>query len=121
MQKHKKEMMENAIFMGIVALLIVSLVTLMGHDMTANAIKEGKPVNETGRAYWTFASIISISAFLFIALTLRTFLPEKKVIKVEEELKEFIHQCGHRGYVKEEIVALLSGHGWSKQEIEEYF
>ena len=42
MQKHLKNRLESAIFMGIVAILVVSLISFMEYDINARVIYENE-------------------------------------------------------------------------------
>jgi len=122
MQKHRKDKLENAIFAGIIALLIVVIILVIGHDVNANVIQgDGALEKENVNFYFGALIVIIFSCIFFIMHAIKAVIPENPLSKMEENLEEFIHKCGERGYSKYEISYLLTKYGWSKEEINKYF
>jgi choline-glycine betaine transporter len=123
MQRHSRDKLENAIFIGIIALLAVFLVLFVGHDINTNVVNDFlmNNMHVSGNEFYLGAAIfITLCVILFISSVLGSLRAESSSDK-NEKLKEFVSECEKRGYSKWEIVGLLGGHGWTKQEIDKYF
>ena len=119
MQRQLKHRMESAIYMGIIALLVVSFISFMGHDIHARAIYEDSPNNENNQFFWTAAIvIITIISVIFVVLAFRTLSFHNKIGELQgPEIREFVLQCMNRGYSREEAIELLVKNGWAREEI----
>ena len=120
MQKRLRENLENAIFVGIAALLLVSLLYIIGGDIHARAISNGEILTvdkaRPGPIYLILITISSISfvIFSFRALFLGFRLNEEEEIKV----RNFVFSCMTRGYTREEAIEMLEKKGWEREEID---
>ena len=121
MGHHKSEMLEIAIFVGIVTLLISAIALVVGHDISANAVN-GSYISPKGSIslYWTLFILMTIGSLLFVLIAFNTLLSSWGDHIKERELKDFVHQCRQRGYSKEFIAVILKGHGWHREEIDKY-
>lgn len=109
--------LKKAILTGVVAILVVALMLSAGHDINARAISED--IGDPKDSLPILAAIITIACLLFVASASKTLLPERR--KIEDELRDFIRQCGQRGYAKHEILGILGKSGWTKGELDKYF
>ena len=121
MQKNRMILIENAIFIGIITILLLVFVSVLGQDINAHAVNDGTVQVKSSHFYWE-ASILTIGVLTFVILTLNSLFQRSNVNSEEEEkLKNFIINCEQRGYSKDEIIGLLSNRGWKERELDKYF
>ena len=122
MQKQLKNRMESAIYAGIIALITISLISFIGHDIHARAIYENESLSkESNPFFWVAAVIIiTIISVIFVVLALRTLSFHNKLGDLQERrIREFVYHCMDRGYSREEAIELLTKNGWTREEITE--
>ena len=121
MQKHKNEKIENAIFVGIIVVLLVTLTSMIRHDFTAKVVDNKSLSLANNFDFFWKAAIITMGSLVFILFALSSLFSNGNALKEEENLKDFVFQCKHRGYSKVEIIEILSIHGFYKEDIDKYF
>ena len=122
MQKHLKNRLESAIFMGIVALLVVSLISFMGYDINARAIYENESFGRESNNSFLVAAVIIITIFsiAFVMMAFRTLSFHNEFGELQaREIREFVSRCMNRGYSREESIELLAKNGWTREEVNE--
>jgi len=120
MQGHIREKFESAMFMGIIAILVVTLLFVVGHDINTRAIAEnGENLSVKSVKGVGFMVVVTIASLLFVITTFMFIISRVKSNRDEElKLKMFVLQCMKRGYSREEAIGLLTERGWTREYIE---
>jgi len=123
MQRHAEHKFRNAFSIGLIALLLVLLVSTMGHDINAMAIynEEGDVLSAENGIGIGLMVVVSFISVLFVLSAMDFMIAENKFNeKDEKKLRAFAAMCRGRGYSRDEITNLLAKHGWKETEIKNY-